>query len=143
MENFEISDLGKSVLGEKRLHYKVTGTMKNDMNDAYIKLLGKNDSFVVDFAADVRGKTLVRPSERNCLRIDLQELHVENVGGSEMKVANVQIQLNDHDRPSTIAQVHFQYGLVIPGDIVREAFKRSWENKKIIYVYKGPGTTKN
>lgn len=150
LNNFEISDLGGSVLDQTKLHYQVTNRMKDDMNDAYIRLLGGSNTFVVQFGVNVRGTTLVKPDKFNsrkgfnshlCLRIDLQDLHVEKVGGREMQVANVQIQLNDQTRPSTIAQVHFQYGLEIPGDIVRRAFERSWNEKKIIYVYERPGTT--
>lgn len=52
-----------------------------------------------------------------------------------MKVANVQIQLNKKERPSTIAQVHFQCGVDIPKDVIIQAFERSWTDKKIIYVF--------
>lgn len=150
-DKFEISDLGGSPLEEAKLYYNVTNKMKEDMNDAYIRLLGKNNSFVVQFGVNVRGETLVKSHKFNsldgfnrhlCLRIDLQDLHMKEVAGREMQVANVQIQLNDQKRPSTIAQVHFQHGVEFPGDVVRRAFQRSWKEKKIIYVYERPGTSK-
>lgn len=54
-----------------------------------------------------------------------------------MKVANVQIQLNEIDKtPSTIAQVHFQCRVEIQRDVIKRAFERSWTERKIIYVYK-------
>lgn len=45
-----------------------------------------------------------------------------------MKVANVQIQLNEIDKtPSTVE---------IQRDVIKRAFERSWTERKIIYVYK-------
>lgn len=85
----------------------------------------------------VDGKKTSRPENNRdlCLRIDLQDTHIEEVAGKEMKDANVQIQLNKKERPSTIAQVHFQCGVDIPKDVIIQAFERSWTDKKIIYVF--------
>lgn len=139
---FEISDLGKPKVDDKRFHYNVTNKMKDDMKDAYIRLIGKDIGY--KFAYPSKQTTIVDGIKRNsregynsdlCLRIDLQDTHIEPVAGKEMKVANVQIQLNKKERPSTIAQVHFQCGVDIPKDEIIRAFEKSWTEKKIIYVF--------
>lgn len=141
--SFEISDLGKPKVDVKRFHYDVTNKMKDDMKDAYVRLIWKGTSY--EFIYPSKQTTLVDGIKRNsregynsdlCLRIDLQDTHIEDIAGKEMKVANVQIQLNKKERPSTIAQVHFQCGVDIPKDVIIQAFERSWTDKKIIYVFK-------
>lgn len=137
--SFEISDLGKPKVDVKRFHYDVTNKMKDDMMDAYVRLIGKDTGY--EFIYPSKQTTLVDGIKRNsreglCLRIDLQDTHIEDIAGKEMKVANVQIQLNKKERPSTIAQVHFQCGVDIPKDVIIQAFERSWTDKKIIYVFK-------
>lgn len=141
--SFEISDLGKPQVDVKRFHYDVNHKMKDDMKDAYVRLFGKGTGY--EFIYPSKQTTLVDGIKRNshkgynsdlCLRIDLQDTHIEDIAGKEMKVANVQIQLNKKERPSTIAQVHFQCGVDIPKDVIIQAFERSWTDKKIIYVFK-------
>lgn len=132
--SFEISDLGKPKVDVKRFHYDVTNKMKGDMKDAYVRLIGKGTGY--EFIYPSKQTTLVDGIKRNsregynsdlCLRIDLQDTHIEEVAGKEMKVANIQIQLNKKERPSTIAQIHF--------DVIIQAFERSWTDKKILYVF--------
>lgn len=142
VDDFGISDLGKPKVDIKRFHYDVTNKMKEDMKDAYDRLIGRKGT-AYEFIYPSQQKTIVdgkktsRPENNRdlCLRIDLQDTHIEEVAGKEMKVANVQIQLNKKERPSTIAQVHFQCGVDIPKDDIIQAFKRSWTDKKIIYVF--------
>lgn len=142
LAGLEITDLGRPMVNANRFHFNVTNEMKDHMRDAYIQLLGKDGGVV--FAANGGQKTLVSGVYRNhhdgynqelCLRIDRQGTHTERVGNRDIQFANVQIQLNQPNRPSTIAQVHFQCGLEIPGDSIRNAFEKSWKEKKIIYVY--------
>lgn len=142
VDDFEISDLGKPKVDVKRFYYEVTNKMKEDMKDAYDRLIGRKGT-AYEFIYPSQQKTIVdgkktsRPENNRdlCLRIDLQDTHIEEVAGKEMKVANVQIQLNKKERPSTIAQVHFQCGVDIPKDVIIQAFERSWTDKKIIYVF--------
>lgn len=117
--------------------------MKDDVDDAFIRLLGKDDFF--EFTFGTKQGTIVDGVKKNsrpgynsdlCLRIDIQDTFTETVGGKKMEIANIQIQLNQKIRPSTIAQVHFQCGVKIPGDVIKRAFEKSWTEKKIIYVYR-------
>lgn len=143
IKGFQINDNGKPKVDEKTFHYNVSNKMKKDMDDAYLRLLGKDDYFQFTFGAN-QG-TIVKGEKRNslpgyntalCLRIDMQDTFIENIAGKNMQIANIQIQLNEKIRPSTIAQVHFQCGVDIPGDVIRCAFETSWTKKKNIYVYK-------
>lgn len=140
---FLVNDNGKPKVNEKTFHFNVSRKMKDDMDDAFIRLLGKDDSF--EFTFGTKQGTIVDGVKKNsrpgynsdlCLRIDIQDTFTETVAGKKMEIANVQIQLNQKIRPSTIAQVHFQCGVKIPGDVIKRAFEKSWTEKKIIYVYR-------
>lgn len=140
---FLVNDNDKPKVNEKTFHYDVSNRMKKDMNDAYVRLLGKDDSF--EFTYGTKQGTIVDGAKKNsrpgynsdlCLRIDIQDSFTETVAGKKMEIANIQIQLNQKIRPSTIAQVHFQCGVKIPGDVIKDAFKKSWTEKKYIYVYR-------
>lgn len=140
---FLVNDNGKPKVNEKTFHYDVSNRMKKDMDDAFIRLLGKDDSF--EFTFGTKQGTIVDGAKKNsrpgynsdlCLRIDYQDSFTETVAGKKMEIANIQIQLNQKIRPSTIAQVHFQCGVKIPGDVIKRAFEKSWTEKKIIYVYR-------
>ena len=140
---FQISDNGQPKVDEKRFH-SVSGKMKDDVKYAITRLLGKDGYFVFDTTKN-GGITLIDGGKKNsregynrdlCLRIDLQDTHTEKINGRDIRFANVQIQLNIKDRPSTIAQVHFECGQDIPENLIRGAFDRSYTEKKIIYVYK-------
>lgn len=139
---FLIDDNGKSQVDKKTFYYDVSNKMKKDMSDAYVRLLGKNGSF--EFTFGTKQGTIVDGAKKNsrsgynsdlCLRIDIQDTFKETVAGKEIKIANIQIQLNQKIRPSTIAQVHFECGVNIPGDVIKRAFERS-STDNIIYVYR-------
>ena len=140
---FQISDNGQPKVDEKRFH-SVSGKMKDDVKDAITRLLGKDGYFVFDTTKN-GVITLVDGVKKNsregynrdlCLRIDLEDTHIEKINGREIRFANVQIQLNEKIRPSTIAQVHFVCGQNIPEDVIRQTFERSYTETRIIYVYK-------
>ena len=140
---FQISDNGQPEVDIERFH-SATRRMKDDVEDAITRLLGNEEYFFVD-PLQKGNNTLVDGAKRNsregynrdlCLRIDLQSINTEKVNGKENKFANVQIQLNIKERPSTIAQVHFVCGQNIPEDVIRRAFKRSYTERRVIYVYK-------
>lgn len=69
------------------------------------------------------------------MRIDIQEYFLEAIDGEDRQIVNVQIQLNEEKRPSSIAQVHFECGETIPDKVLSRAFENRFEMKKIIHVY--------
>lgn len=148
MENFEITDNGLPSVSEETFHFNVSNEMKEDMNVAYIRLLGKENKFMFGKSrcTIVSGKPSHNPDEDYkkdlCVRIDLQGTFENNIAGRRINFANIQIQLNkkkikkkSEKDPTTLAQVHFQYEVDIPEDVIKSAFERSWTERKIIYVY--------
>lgn len=90
------------------------------------------------FSYEWKQGTIVDGKQRSsrkelCMRIDIQEYFMEAIDGEDRKIANVQIQLNGERRPSTIAQVHFQCGETIPGNVL--SCMCIFEMKKIIHMY--------
>lgn len=141
MENFEITDNGLPSVDKYRFHFNVSNEMKEDMKVAYIRLLGRDNKFMFGKSSGtiVSGKSSHNPDEDYKkdlgLRIDLQGTFENNIAGRRIKFANIQIQLNKDKKPTTLAQVHFQYEVDIPEDVIKSAFERSWTERKIIYVY--------
>lgn len=127
--------------------YVASNTAKEDAHEAFKKLLGKDKNYAFFTSSIGRGKKLVeiegKNNHRPGVRIDVQEDFKEEIGGRQIDFANVQIQMNMSSKgtPTSIAQVHFEYGVNIPGETIQEAFERSLkalpeeEAKKIIYVY--------
>lgn len=58
VDDFEISDLGKSKVDVKRFHYDVTNKMKEDMKDAYDRLIGRKGA-AYEFIYPSQQKTIV------------------------------------------------------------------------------------
>lgn len=88
VDDFGISDLTK--VDVKRLYYDVTNKMKEDMKDAYDRPIGrKGTAYVFIYPSQqktiVDGKKTSRPENNRdlCLRIDLQDTHIEEVAGKE------------------------------------------------------------
>lgn len=148
MENFEITDNGLPEVDKNTFYCNVSNKMKKHMKVAYIRLLGKDNKFMFGKSpvTIVSGKPSHNPDKDYkkylCLRIDLQGTFENNIAGRRIKFANIQIQLNKEKNenlsekdPTTLAQVHFQYEVDIPEDVIKSAFERSWTERKIIYVY--------
>lgn len=55
VDDFEISDLGKPKVDVKRFHYDVTNKMKEDMKDAYDRLIGRKGT-AYEFIYTLRNK---------------------------------------------------------------------------------------
>lgn len=132
---FKISPLQRSSGKSERFHSKVTNKMKDDMKEA-VGRLGRRYKFSYKSKQGTIVDGKQRSSRRELgMRIDIQEYFLEAIDGEDRQIANVQIQLNGEKRPSTIAQVHFQCGETIPGNVLSCAFEKSFEMKKIIHVY--------
>lgn len=115
---FKISPLQRSPGKAERFYSKVTNKMKDDMKEAIGRLGGG-----YKFSYEWKQGTIVDGKQRSsrkelCMRIDIQEYYMEAIDGEDRKIANVQIQLNWERRPSTIAQVRFQCGETIPGNVL-------------------------
>lgn len=134
------------VAGKKRFH-DPTNAEKKDARDAIEELLGEEKNYAFFTSHTGGGKKLVeikgKNNHRPGVRIDVQEDFKEEIGGRQIDFANVQIQMNKISKgtPTSIAQVHFEYGVNIPGETIQKAFVKSLdadhekESKTIIYVY--------
>lgn len=58
VDDFEISDLDKTNVDVKRLYYDVTNKMKEDMKDAYDRLIGRKGT-AYEFIYPSQQKTIV------------------------------------------------------------------------------------
>lgn len=133
---FKISPLQRPSGKAERFYSKVTNKMKDDMKEAIGRLGGE-----YKFSYKSKQGTIVDGKQRGPrrelgMRIDIQEYFMEAIDGEDRQIADVQIQLNGEKRHSTIAQVHFQCGETIPGNVLSCAFEKSFEIKRtIIHEY--------
>lgn len=133
---FKISPLQRPSGLAERFYSKVTNKMKDDMKEAIGRLGGE-----YKFSYKSKQGTIVDGKQRGPrrelgMRIDIQEYFMEAIDGEDRQIADVQIQLNGEKRHSTIAQVHFQCGETIPGNVLSCAFEKSFEIKRtIIHEY--------
>lgn len=133
---FKISPLQRPSGKAERFYSKVTNKMKDDMKEAIGRLGGE-----YKFSYKSKQGTIVDGKQRGPrrelgMRIDIQEYFMEAIDGEDRQIADVQIQLNGEKRHSTTAQVHFQCGETIPGNVLSCAFEKSFEIKRtIIHEY--------
>lgn len=117
--------------------HDVSNAQRKNATSAVVRLLAQGINKSLEFH-EHKG-TLVdglKKNSREHFNSDLQ-LRIDNQGNFNqdgIAYANVQIQLNIPNPPSTIAQVFFPIGKSIGDSIVTEAFEQSLERRRRVFV---------